>query len=197
MKNRPSVVFRSLSLVLIIVGLSGCQSMEPTSSPAHDNYNSLNQGYGLLFDLMGDEKNVSKLLIIKREREELNTLIKEIAHACNEAHKQLEKMDKSDPALDMKNRGLPYYEVKSREAIAKTKGKQLLTEKGKDFELHLLLSQNEALTYGYHLAGVLRVGESNPERARFLEELSVQLEKLQGRVVAMLLTNYSWQPDKR
>ena len=145
---------------------------------------------------MSDEKNVSKLLIIKREREELNALIKEIAHACDEAHKQLEKWDKADPALDMKNPGLPYYEVKSREAIAKTKANELLSEKGKDFELHLLLAQDEALTYGYHLAGVLRAGEQNAERARFLDQLSLQLEKLQGKVVAMLLSNYSWQADR-
>jgi hypothetical protein len=153
-------------------------------------------GYALLFDLLGDEKNVSKLLIIKRERAELRELIKEISHRSASAHKELEAFAQADKRLNLKDRGLPGGESKTRESISKARGKQLLGDKGKEFELHLLLTQNEALTYASHLAAVIAAGEPNPARAQFLRELSHSLAQLQERVVAMLLSNYSWPAPK-
>ena len=68
----------------------------------------------------------------------------------------------------------------------------MLTDKGKDFEVHLLLTQNEALTYGSHLAAVIAAHEAEASRATVLRELSHSLAQLQQRVMAMLLANYSW-----
>jgi hypothetical protein len=153
-------------------------------------------GYALLFDLLGDEKDVSKLLIIKRERPELRNLVKEISHRSAIAHKELETFAKADKRLNLKDRALPVAESKTRESIGKARGKQLLGDKGKEFELHLLLTQNEALTYGAHLASIIAAHESNSARAQFLQELSQSLGQLQEQVVAMLLANYSWPATK-
>jgi len=54
-------------------------------------------GYALIYDLMGDERNVSKLLIVKRGHPELGTLIKRISSICGEAQKQLETFAKTMP----------------------------------------------------------------------------------------------------
>jgi hypothetical protein len=199
MTANTRVRFRILkSLLLSLLVFCGCVSSKPLSPrpesgpPATSGY-----GYALLFDLMGDQKNVSKLLIIKRERPEFGSLIKEIADRSAAAHKQLERFEKAERSLNLKGRGLPAAEVRTRESISKARGKELITDKGKYFEVHLLLAQNEALTYGAHLAAVTATMEDNLERIRFLQQLSSDLTQLQQRVVAMLMANYSWSPPRQ
>lgn len=180
--------------VLPILVLTGCVFNAPSSGIPHPSPGAAGHGYALLFDLLGDEKNVSKLLIIKRERAEFRDLIKQIAERSAAAHKQLGAFAKADNRLNLKDRGLPALELATRESISKETGKQLLTVKGKDLELQLLLTQNEALTYGAHLAAVTAKSEGNPERAQFLRQLSSDLANLQQKVVTMLTARYSWSP---
>jgi hypothetical protein len=142
-------------------------------------------GYALLFDLLGDEQNLSKLLIIKRDRPELKKLVKAISESAGKAHKELEKLGKHGE-INLKEHGLPDAEVQTRKSISQEKAKTLLAEKGDDFEFALLLTQNEALTYGAHLAGVLAAGESQSERIRFLQRLSSDLTHLRQEVTRML-----------
>jgi hypothetical protein len=149
-------------LTLVLLWCSGCQATrqegkETLETPAAAGQGQGNFGYALLYQLMGDEQNVSKLLLVKREREELNTLVKSISKAAGDAHKQLEVFGKADSSLNLKANGLPREEVAARESISKAKAKELLTGKGKNFELSLLLSQNEALTYAEHLALTLAI----------------------------------------
>lgn len=148
---------------------------------------AVNNGYALLFDLLGNEKDLSKLLVAKREREEVRELVKEISDVTGRAHQQLESFARS-AGLNLKERGLPWAETETRAAISKTRAKELLIEGGKEFELRLLLSQNEALTYGVHLADTIGRREADPDRAKFLRDLSAELTRLQQKVVAMLLT---------
>ena len=190
------MIFRFLPLFL----LCGCASLHETSSVtpsppnARGSSNSplqITYGYALLFELLGDEKNVSKLLIIKRERPELRDLIRDIAQRCGTGHEELERFAKADPTLNLKTNGLPAVERGTRDAIGKTKAKQLLTESGKEFELRLLIAQHEALTYGSHLAATIAKTEANAQRGQFLRRLSSDLEVLENRVMSMLMANYS------
>jgi hypothetical protein len=66
----------------------------------------------------------------------------------------------------------------------------LLHSKGAEFELQLLLSQNEALVYGANLAQVLAAGETDSERAQSLRETADRLLQLDHRVIEMLLRSY-------
>jgi hypothetical protein len=141
---------------------------------------------------MGDEQNLSKLLIVKRERTELKELVKAISKTAGDAHQQLEAFGKADPSLDLKTTGLPAGEVAARASISKVKAKELLTDKGKDFELAMLLSQNEALTYGEHLALTTGMKEGNGPRGEFLRKLGLELGKLRHQVRAMLAAHYNW-----
>ena len=176
--------------LLAFLLIAGCASPK---KPSHSQPNSLPaaHAHALLFDLLGDEKDVSKLLIIKRERPELGALIKQISRVSGAAYKRLEAFGKADPSLNLKDLGLPSGEIETREAIAKTKSKALLTEKGKEFELQLLLSQSEALAYGAHLARIIAPRETNLARAKFFQDVSNELTDLQHRVFEMLLSHYS------
>lgn len=145
----------------------------------------------MLFGLLSDEKNVSKLLIIKRERPELRALINEISERAGKAHKELEAFAKSDRTLNLKDHGLPSAEVVTRSAIAKARAKELLTESGKEFELRLLLAQNEALTYGAYLAATAAANDTVANRRQALQQLSSDLLQLQKKTVDLLLKNYT------
>jgi hypothetical protein len=193
--------FHCRSVLLFVCSLAlgtGCRTSTHTPEKANPETTVGTQtaqsgtGYALLFDLMGDEQNVSKLLIIKRERAELNELIKAISKTAGEAHKQLEAFGKADPSLNLKSKGLPPGEVATRASISKAKAKELLTDKGKDFELAMLLSQSEALTYAEHLAITIGVREANASRAEFLRKLAVELARLRLNVRSMLAEHYTW-----
>lgn len=185
------------SILLVAIFLVGCEAFRtaPKTQPQPEP-GDVEHGYALLFDLMGDESDVAKLRFIKHERPEVKELVKEISKTCGEAHKQLEAFGKADPGLNLKLLGLPAAEVETRKAIGKTKEKALLTDKNKEFEIQLLLSQSEALMYGAHLALVTALTERQAERARFLQMLSGDLTRLQKKVVDMFLVNYSWPESK-
>lgn len=181
-------------LALAMMIGSGCRTTGELEAPGKVEPEQAGQGdsgYALLFELMGDEGNVSKLLVVKRESAELRTLVKAISETAGEAHKRLEMFGKADPGLNLKVNGLPAAENAARKSISKAKAKELLTDNGKDFELALLLTQNEALTYGEHLALTLGVKEGNAKRAEFLRKLAMDLGKLRLRVRGMLAGNSS------
>jgi len=152
-------------------------------------------GYALLAELTGDEQDVSKLRFIKRERGELKALLQQIASTNRLAYEALQTFAKADPILNLKDNGLPPAEIAARKAISKYKEKAILSSKGKDLEVQLLLAQNEALTYGSHLASVTAATESNGDRRQFLEQLAVNLGKLQRKVVTMFASYYT-VPEK-
>jgi len=174
-------VWHLLLVMFLLPPAGGAAADSKTTAPAQIS----SHGYALLFDLLGDEQNVSKLLIVKRDGPELKKLVKQISEFSGKAHKDLEKLAKH-ANIDLKDLGLPDAETQTRKSISREKGKTLLAEKGDDFEFALLLTQNEALTYGAHLAGVLAAGESQSERMRFLQRLSSDLTHLRQEVTRML-----------
>jgi hypothetical protein len=192
-----STIVRTVLLLLLGVITGGCLHQYAEEFPVKGTGKTDDHhGYALLFSLLNDEKDVGKLLVVKRERAELRDLIKAIGETAGRAHKQLEEFAKADRSLNLMQQGLPPAEGTARAAIARAKGKELLTEGGKEFEVQLLLSQNEALTYGTHLAETIAKAEGNPERAKYFQQLANDLRQLQRKVTGMLLVNYTWPKDK-
>ena len=145
-----------------------------------------NNAMALLDDLLNDEKNVSKILLVKHHSDELAKLIKDISATSGEGAKMLEEVAKQETGLNLKQLDLPPGEAATRKAISKTKEHLLLTSKDAEFELQLLLTQAEALNYGAHLAMVVAENETNPERTREFLQLSAQLRNLEDRELVML-----------
>ena len=91
-------------------------------------------------------------------------------------------------SFDLMQRELLTSTVATRDAIAATKKKELLTQTGGEFELTLLLTQAEALSYASHLAKIASQNESQPDRARALAGVSEDMATLYHEVFVMLLS---------
>ena len=168
--------------------LTGCQSPKarpPVESGAPQS--TRNNCYSLLHDLLNDEKDVSILRFIKREQNDVKNLVKKIAVNSATGAKLLEEFAKDDPSINLDDIRLPPGEVATREAIASTKKNELLGQHGDEFELSLLLTQLQALSYASHLAKVAGENETQPDRARALAGVSEDMENLYHEVFVLLL----------
>ena len=145
-----------------------------------------NNAYSLLYELLSEEKDVSKILIIKREGKELNRFIKEVATTSGDAAAQLKRFREMDGSLELDATLLPPGEAATRDAIAKTKTKALLGSSGLAFERALLLTQIEALSYGSHLAKVSATHDANSARSEYLQSLSQTLNRYYLEAVELL-----------
>jgi hypothetical protein len=169
---------------LIALLLTGCSTTPARPSAGPES--ARNEGYSLLYDLARKEKDVNKLLLLKKEQADVNDAIQEIARVMGDAERQLKEFAHEDPTLQLKTPGLPWAEQKTRAAIESARAKKLLLTSGQQFELRLLLSQAEGLSYGSHLARVLQQQEKDIRRKMFLEELSRQLERSNDTVINLL-----------
>jgi hypothetical protein len=185
-----------LSMMLVV--LSGCAelssrtdtdkaiSVSATEKPKDYSQHVRNNAASLLFDLLNDEKNLSKILIIKRESDTLHELVKRISTTASDRAKQLEQLELQDASLNLHVMGLPSGEAATRDAISKTKEQELLHTKGSEFEFRLLLTQTEALNYGAHLAKVAAANDPKLENARTFSQIQNEFEILYREVCARL-----------
>lgn len=160
-------------------GAGGEAAREPIPAAA-------GHGYALLHEILGQERQVSMLLVVKGEREALERVVDEIAAVSDAAYERLEELAEADPGLNLTDTGLPQEERKTRELIAATRQEQLLGASGRELELQLLLTQNEALVYAAHLADALSRSERDPERLAFVRALWKDLARLQQDVLALI-----------
>ena len=177
-----------VALVLVIL-VSGCALSPERRDPAPAMQGGLdlrNNAYSLFYDLLQDERHLSKLLIVKRDRRELNQLVKKISQTAADAADRLKALAKSDRSLDLLSTSLPPGEAATRKAIADTKKRELLGRSGWEFERTLLLTQMEALSYGSHLATVAAKHDANPDRSAYLSALSQSFDTLREEVARLL-----------
>ena len=169
--------------------LTGCQSPKAGSPPVSSAAQSTrNNCYSLLHQLLDEQKDVSILRYIKREHSDVKNLIKKIAANSAAGAKLLEEFARHDPSIKLDDIRLPPGEASTRDAIASTKEKELLSQTGDEFELTLILTQTEALSYAWHLAKVTGENESQPERAHALAGVSEDMQNLYHEVFMLLLS---------
>jgi hypothetical protein len=169
---------------LAMAGCATVQKVLPTR--AWRQARARNEGYSLLYQLLGQESDVGKILIIKHADPPVADIIKEIASTCDEARKELDVFHEKDRHLSFEMANLPEFEQKTRAAIQSTVTKQLLFSSGKTFEKRLLLTQVESMNYAAHLAKVLQDQEANPPRKEFLATLAQRCTTFHDRVIDLL-----------
>ena len=171
----------------VVCFLTGCQSPK-AAPPVQSDASTRNNCYSLLHQLLDEQKDVSMLRFIKSEQSDVKKLVRRIATASGTGAKLLEKFAKDDPSIRLDDIRLPPGELATRDAIASTKEKELLSQTGDKFELTLLLTQTEALSYAWHMAKVAGENEPQPERARALAGIGEDMQKLYHEVFVLLLS---------
>jgi hypothetical protein len=175
-----------LSVVCVVTGCQSPKGGYPSGRSAAQS--TRNNCYSLLHQLLDEQKDVSMLRFIKSEHTDLKKLVKRIATTSGTGAKLLEEFAKDDPSIRLDDIRLPPGELGTRDAIASTKEKELLSQTGDEFELTLLLTQTEALSYAWHLAKVAGENEPQPDRARALAGLSEDMQNLYHEVFVLLLS---------
>ena len=184
---KPASAWLALMLSLGCV-LGGCQLPKARSTGAGSAAPSIrNDCCSLLHQLLQDEKHIGLLRFIKREQADVKELVKRIGAASGAGAKLIEELARKDPSLQLKKDLLPPGEILTRDAIAATMQKELLAQTGATFELTLLITQLQALSYGRHLAKVAAENEPQPDRALALASISQDMENLYQEVFALLL----------
>jgi len=183
------------AMLLAACVLTGCQSPKAmTSSGGNAPQSARNNSYSLLHQLLAEQSDVSLLRFIKSEQPDVKILVKKIATTSATGATLLEQFARDDPTIRLDDFSLPPGEVATRDAIASTKEKELLSQTGDTFELTLLLTQTEALSYGWHLAVVASLYEPDPDRARALVGIGVDMDNLYHEVFALLLAKTRASP---
>jgi hypothetical protein len=175
--------------------LTGCQSHKIKPAPVSGvSLSTRNNCYSLLHQLLDEQKDVSMLRYLKREHVDVKNLVKKIAANSGAGAKLLEEFAKNDPSIRLDDIRLPPGETGTRDSIASTKEKELLSQTGDKFELTLLLTQTETLSYAWHLAKVAGENETQPERALALAGISKDMENLYHEVFTMLISKQNPPP---
>jgi hypothetical protein len=185
--NTKNILPLLAAMLLAACVLTGCQSPK-AKSPSRSSASTRNNCYSLLHQLLDEQKDVSMLRFIKPEHADVKNLVKRIATTSGTGATLLEKFAKDDPSIRLDDIRLPPGELATRDAIASTKEKELLSQTGDEFELTLLLTQTEALSYASHLAKVAGENEPQPEHARALAGLSEDMQNLYHEVFVLLLS---------
>ena len=169
--------------------LTGCQTPKARPpSPSSAAQATRNNCYSLLHQLLDEQKDVSMLRFIQREHSDVKYLVKKIAANSGTGARLLEEFARDDPSISLDDIWLPPGELATRDAIASTKEKELLSQTGDEFELTLLLTQTEALSYAWHLAQVTGENEPQPDRARALAGVSEDMQNLYHETFVLLLS---------
>jgi hypothetical protein len=184
MKRRAWVYGTLIVCALAVTACSTVQKILPTT--AWREARVRNEGYSLLYQLLSQESDAAKILIIKHADSPIADIVKGIANTSGQAKKELDLFHEKDRHLNLEMPHLPEIEQKTRVAIESTETKQLLFSSGKKFEVRFLFTQAEAMNYAAHLAKVLHDQEDNPARKEFLATLSERCTTLHDRVMELL-----------
>ena len=150
----------------------------------------LNGGYYLLHTLADDESDVSMLMMVKHAPPEIVKFADDITNVAKKNMATLDQFRDRDPAIRFDQNPLPAIEQNVRDSIKADKQHELLFgTSNSEFVRNFLVSQIEASSYAVHLNKVLGDQETDPARARALQNLSNDWAIARARAYR-LLRNY-------
>jgi hypothetical protein len=180
----PVRSFTFIMLALLMFILVGCHTARPysTAPPRDAEGIERNYGFALLYATIEDETRVDQVLMIKQPRAEVAELLRDITSFAKTAKQQLDEFANQDETLGYDQHGLPHVEAKSRDLTARTTTRAVMRSTGRDFEITILLTQHEALSYIKHISRALREMDDDEDRRAFLAELADGADSLHDRV---------------
>jgi hypothetical protein len=179
------------SLLLCTIIFPGCVTAPFTGHQTKIDFKGYTNreayaGYALLSNLVNKEKNVDKILILKKANGEVENFIKETAQTFLVFHEELNRTSSlKDKILDLKA-VFPETELRARALIEKNTTATLLTSNGEDFEFQILLTQQKALEYAESLILTLQEQDLNTTRIAMLKKYEKKLHFLKIKAMQLL-----------
>jgi hypothetical protein len=161
----------SLLLLISLPGLAQASGSR-TEKKVEWKSNDLNQGYALLYGIAKKQKSLDMVLLVKTAEQPTADLIREITKTYTDLYGYLEPLKINDQAVAKSKDELPLAETSSRARIERIKSEQLMSRSGSFFELSLLSTQTEALTYSSALLS--HIAEQDPSPANKQKALVFQ-----------------------
>ncbi len=176
------------ALVLLATGLVLNWSVGPALRAAESTPppSPLGYGYALLHDLLSQQKNVDKILLLKNESDALDELLTDIAEASGDGAAQIKEMADTNNMISLGVIGLPMIERRVRKAMSDDTASKLLAAGGREFELRMLLAQFRATGYVAELARQIAELENDGGRAEWLRSYADRYKKLRDRTFDLL-----------
>jgi hypothetical protein len=177
--------------ILLFLAAAGCATGASGQAKEATPLRQRNEGYSLLYKLMSDESDVDKLFIFKNAEEPIASVIKDIAVFSRSTKDRMDEFKKADAQMDYDVGDLPVVEQKVRDLIARLDEKNLLFSTGKEFSAYLVFTQLQAMDYGSKLSKALEDHEDNPDRKKFLEDVSARSGAFAKRLTDLLTVKSS------
>jgi hypothetical protein len=153
--------------------LAGCAATTPAPATAGSRaWRERNEGYSILYKLLSVDSDVENLFILKSANPELTKTVRAISALCRESKAKLEEFARADPSLDFDMGDLPAVEIERRNLMTDADRKELLTLSGREFEVRLIVTQQQAMEYASQLSLALARRENDPGRKKKLIEIS-------------------------
>ena len=177
----------ALTLPILFVALlvggcampSGSRSVnnQATQSAKTNRLSDLNIGYSVLYETLGKQQNMEKMLWVKFESDAAERIVKTITAAAGDAQKQLTTLAARWPEIKLKS-DIPVsaFEAEVRRSMQQERTKTLLREKGKDFERLLLFSESGVLNQERHMVRALQKLDPEKQRQAILEGIGQKLD---------------------
>ncbi len=173
-----------LVLAILAAGCAHVSTLSPTTfGESATKIETRNNAASLLADLLNDEQNVDKVLVVKSARNDVTRLITLIAATAAAHNRELSELATNDPTLNLGATWLPPGEKAARDATAKSQEHELLLATGQKFEFNLLFSQAQAENYGWHLAEVAAKNSTDTNQIRTFTNISHAMKMLYSRAV--------------
>ncbi|MGD0767036.1 MAG: hypothetical protein ABSB42_02315 [Tepidisphaeraceae bacterium] len=181
-------VAKRLCVTAAVGAVAGCLYSAIPKPVSHNDgpIRQANEGYSLLHQLMSDESDASKILILKHADEPVAGTVKEISDACRAAKTRMDEFPKTDARIEFDVPDLPRVEQESRDLDSSIEEKELLFSSGRTFELRLIYAQAQAMEYGEVLCKALIAREDDPARKAFVTDLAKQCADFRDRLLGLL-----------
>lgn len=180
---RKARAFRYLwvAVAVMAAACASTQARKKPPDPQDPAVIQLSRGYALLYELVSKQTGLSKALIRGGVNEEGKALIHEITAESRDAAEKIKGMAKTDPSINLDDKGLPKAEEKARDLDESWVTGHLLFSSGR-FELRLMLSQIDATEYGAFLAKATAGIEKDDSRKKWLKDFADRYMKFRDRI---------------
>lgn len=209
---------KALSALVLIFMLNGCASLTgnegqtPTvqkacncakNTAAKDSRKNhpavgeqrqiLNEGYSLLHQEAAKLNLTELVLYVKSESNTFKAVITDVADYAGKVEKDLERIDKDYPAINLELDPLPVMEKRKRFDIGKDRAIEFapgIGRGGRDYERTVLISLLNGINHERHLCKVMAQEEPEASLKKFLIDTEHGYDKFYDRIDALLNKEY-------